>query len=244
MFKRDIDQLRFDNRPNRFMGQGPPEHHGPPYQPPFGGFPPFGSFRPFSKGHFKPPLPIGRESFQEIRDFIILLIISEYPDGITGYQLQDKYNFPRGTLIRTLQELEEKKYLESKEEIIEGRANKFYIITDLGRKFLDELKLRWANLFSMMSEISPSKGLRLILSEKINEFESKDDAIDFFRGVRSWMKGMLQQIERRIENFKGVKANLDKIIEEIENMESLNKDKVIEMVNKAIQQNEEYDIND
>ena len=223
------------------MGQGPPEHHGHPPRPPFGGFPPFGSFPPFPKGHFKPPLPIGRESFQEIRDFIILLIISEYPNGITGYQLQDKYNFPRGTLIRTLQELEEKNYLKSNEEIIEGRANKFYVITEHGRKFLDELKLRWANLFSIMSEISPSKGLRLILLEKIEEFETKDDAIDFFRGIRSWMKGMHHRIEKKIENFKKSRADLDKIIEEIDNMDTLNKDKIIEMVDKSIQKSEDYE---
>ncbi len=222
------------------MGQGPPEHHEPPHQPPFGGFPPFGSFPRFPRGSFKPPMPVGRESFQEIRDFIILLIISEYPDGITGYQLQDKYNFPRGTLIRTLQELEDKNYLKSEEEIVEGRANKFFKITELGRKFLDELKLKWANLFSMMSEISPSKGLRLVLLEKIKEFELKDDAIDFFRGIRSWMKGMLQSIERKIENFKQSKADLDKIIEEIEKMDSLNKDKIIEMVDESIKKRDEY----
>lgn len=240
MFKRDIDQFRFENKPHRFMGQGPPEHHEPPHQPPFGGFPPFGSFPRFPRGSFKPPMPVGRESFQEIRDFIILLIISEYPDGITGYQLQDKYNFPRGTLIRTLQELEDKNYLKSEEEIVEGRANKFFKITELGRKFLDELKLKWANLFSMMSEISPSKGLRLVLLEKIKEFELKDDAIDFFRGIRSWMKGMLQSIERKIENFKQSKADLDKIIEEIEKMDSLNKDKIIEMVDESIKKRDEY----
>lgn len=222
------------------MGQGPPEHHEPPHQPPFGGLPPFGSFPRFPRGSFKPPMPVGRESFQEIRDFIILLIISEYPDGITGYQLQDKYNFPRGTLIRTLQELEDKNYLKSEEEIVEGRANKFFKITELGRKFLDELKLKWANLFSMMSEISPSKGLRLVLLEKIKEFELKDDAIDFFRGIRSWMKDMLQSIERKIENFKQSKADLDKIIEEIEKMDSLNKDKIIEMVDESIKKRDEY----
>ncbi|MFW9874807.1 MAG: PadR family transcriptional regulator [Candidatus Thorarchaeota archaeon] len=226
------------------MGQGPPEHHGSPPQPPFGGFPPFGSFPPLLKGSFKPPLPIGRESFQEIRDFIVLLIISEYSNGITGYQLQDKYNFPRGTLIRTLQELEDKKFLSSKEEIIEGRANKFYIITELGRKFLEELKLKWANLFNVMSEITPSKGLRLILLEKIKEFESKDDAIDFFRGLRSWMKSMLQQIEKKIENFKESKTDLDRIIEEIEKMEALNKEKITEMVDESIRRNEEYEVNE
>ena len=243
MFKRDIDQFRFDDRTHRFMGEGPPEHHGPPHQPPFGGFSPFGTFPPFPKGHFKPPLPIGRESFQEIRDFIVLLIISEYPNGITGYQLQDKYSFPRGTLIRTLQELEEKNYLKSKEEIVEGRANKFFIITEFGRKFLEELKLRWANLFSIMSEISPSKGLRLVLLEKIKKFESKDDAIDFFRGLRSWMNGMLKGIEKKIKNFKQSKANLDEIIEEIEKADTLNKEKILKMVEESIKKREEYESN-
>jgi len=243
VFKKDIDHFRSE-QPYRFMGQGPPDHHGSPHHPPFGGIPPFGSFPQFLKGSFKPPLPIGRESFQEIRDFIVLLIISEYPNGVTGYQLQDKYNFPRGTLIRTLQELEDKKYLISKEEIIEGRANKFFITTELGRKFLEELKLKWANLFSMMSEISPSKGLRLILLEKIKEFDSKDDAIDFFRGLRSWMKGMLQQIEKRIENFKDSKEDLDRLIEEIDKMDALDKDKIIEMVEESIKKREEYENND
>jgi DNA-binding PadR family transcriptional regulator len=243
MFKRDIDHFRFDNRPHRFMGQGPPEHHELSDQPPFSRFPPFGVFPPFSRRHFKPPLPIGRESFQQIRDFIVLLIISEYPKGITGYQLQDKYNFPRGTLIRTLQELEDKNYLESKEEIVEGRANKFFIITEHGRKFLEELKLRWANVFSMMSEISPSKGLRLVLLEKIKEFESKDDAIDFFRGLRSWMSSMLKGIEKKINNFKRGKANLDKIIEEIEKMDTLSKEKILKMVEESINKREEHENN-
>jgi DNA-binding PadR family transcriptional regulator len=239
MFNRDLDQFRFENRQHRFMGQGPPDHHGPPHQPPFDGYPPFGSFPPFPKGHFRPPLPISRESFQEIRDFIVLMIISEYPNGITGYQLQDKYNFPRGTLIRTLQEMEDKKYLKSKEKIVEGRSNKFFIITEKGRKFLEELKLKWANLFSMMSEISPSKGLKLVLLEKVKEFESKDDAIDFFRGMRSWIKGMLKQIEKRVENLKTAQNNLNRTIEEIEKMDSLNKEKIIQMVKESIKKREE-----
>lgn len=217
------------------MGQDPPEHHGPPLPPPFDGLPFFGPKLPFSHGHFKPPLPISRESFQEIRDFIVLLIISEYPDGITGYQLQEKYNFPRGTLVRTLQDLEDKQYLNSKEAIIEGRANKFYIITELGKRFIEELKLRWANLFSVMSEITPPNGLKRIMFEKIKEFKSKDDAIDLFRGLRSWMKDMLQRIENKIENFKKSKTDLDSIILKIERMEQLNKDKIIDLVKELIE---------
>ncbi len=234
VFKRDIGQFRFDIKQHRYMGQGPPDHNEPPPPPPFGGFPFFGLKSSYSPRNFKPPLPIGRESFQEIRNFIVLLIISEYPMGITGYQLQEKYNFPRGTLIRTLQDLEEKKYLKSKENIIDGRANKFYLITELGKKVIEELKLKWANIFSMMSEISPPDVIKMMLFEKINQFESKDDAIDFFRGLRSWMKGMLQKIENRIKNFKKSAAELNEIIEDIKKMENLQKDKIIDLVKKSI----------
>ncbi len=240
----DRDQFRFENGPNRFMGQGPPEHHGPPHHPSYGVPPPFGPMPPFQGPHFKFPLPMGREFFQEIRDYMILLIISEYPDGTTGYKLQEKYNFPRGTLIKTLKNLETKGYLNIKEEIIEGRANKFYKITDEGKKLLEELKLKWANLFGMMAEINPPEGLKMMLFEKIKEFESKDDAIDFFRGMRSWMKGMLQRIESRIDKFKKSEDDLDDLIEEIEKMDSLNKDKIRELVNESIKKMEEYEKNE
>jgi len=239
MFNRDIDQFRFENGPHRLMGQGPPEHHRHPHSPPHGGPPPFGLRPPFLPPFFKFPLPFGKELFQEIRDYLVLLIISEYPDGITGYQLQEKYKFPRGTLIRTLQDLEVRKYLETREEIIDGRANKFYMITELGNSFLEELKLKWANIFGMMGEINPPEGLKLMIFEKIKEFESKDDAVDFFRGLRSWMKSMLQRIEERIDKFKRSKDDLDELIKEIEKMDSLNKYKIRELVNESVERFEE-----
>ncbi|MFX1366967.1 MAG: hypothetical protein ACFFCE_20100 [Promethearchaeota archaeon] len=48
------------------------------------------------------------------------------------------------------------------------------------------------------------------------------------------MKGILQRIERRIENFKKNKVDLDKIIEQIEKMENLDKDKVMELIRESI----------
>lgn len=234
MFNRDIDQNRFGNGPHRFMGEGPPERHRHPHSPPHVGSPHFGLMPPFL-----PQLPLGKELFQEIRDYLVLLIISEYPDGITGYQLQEKYKFPRGTLIRTLQDLEVRKHLETKEEIIDGRANKFYMITESGNTFLEELKLKWANVFGMIGEINPPMGLKMMIFEKIKEFEAKDDAIDFFRGLRSWMKSMLQRIETRIEKLKRSKIDLDKLIEEIEKLDDLDREKIKEMINKSIERFEE-----
>ncbi|MFX1470434.1 MAG: helix-turn-helix transcriptional regulator [Promethearchaeota archaeon] len=234
IFKKDIDQFRFGDNFQRFKGENPHEHQEPPFPPPFRGLPPFGPFISFQGQHFKFPLPISREFFQEIRDYMILLIISEYPNGITGYQLQEKYNFPRGTLVKTLQDLENKGYLYTKEEIIDGRANKFYIITDEGKKFLEQLKLKWANIFGKMAEINPPEGLKTMIFTKISEFESLDDAKDFFRGIRSWVKGMLQRIERRIKKFNKTKEDLDELIEKIDKMDHLDRDKIKELVNESI----------
>jgi len=239
MFRRDIDHFRFENGPHRFEGQGPPGHHSPPFKPYFGGPPPFGMRPPFGGPGFKPPLPMTRESFQEIRDYMLLLIVSEYPDGITGYQLQDKYKLPRGTLIRSLQNLEEKKLVSSKEVIIDGRANKFYVITESGKHFLEELKLKWANLFGRMSEFNPSEGLENIMFNKIEEFNSKEDAIDFFRGIRSWMKEMLQRMEEMTKKLKSSTTDLNNTIIEIEEMDAYDKQQVKEIIAKSIKKMKE-----
>ncbi|MFX1240690.1 MAG: PadR family transcriptional regulator [Promethearchaeota archaeon] len=215
------------------MNQNPPEHNRPPSPPPFQIPPPFGNLPPFPLGQTKPTLPIGRESYQEIRDYLLLLIISEHSEGITGYQLQEKYHLPRGIIVRTLQELEERGYLHSNEEIIEGRPNKFYFITIEGRKFLEDLKLKWATIFGTLAEINPDKGMEHMLKRNIKEFESIEDARDFFISLRDWQKEMLIVIEKRTEKFKTATNRLDVIISEINKMESLNRKKIQEMVDET-----------
>jgi len=221
------------------MGQDPSRTEKLPGSPPFREVPNFGTIPTFPGFHFKHPLLMGREFFQEIRDYMLLLIISEYTDGITGYHLQEKYNFPRGTLIRTLQDLEDKDYLSSKEEIIEGRTNKFYMITEEGKSFLGELKLKWANLFGIMAELNPPEVMKTMIFEKIDEFQKKPDAIDFFKSIRSWIKGMIQHIEGRIQKFKRSEMDLNLMIEKIEIMDSLNKEKIKGMVIDSLNKIEE-----
>jgi DNA-binding PadR family transcriptional regulator len=232
MFKRDIDQFRFEKGSRRFMGQGPPDHNRPIHPPPSRGSPPLRMMPPFFGPSFRPPM--SKESFQEIRDYMLLLIISNYPDGITGYQLQETYKFPRGTLIRTLQDLEEKNYLTIKEAIINGRANKFHVITEMGRHFLMELNKKWANLFGIMSEFNPSEGMETMMLNRIDEFKSKEEAIDFFRGIRSWMKQVSQRMEESTKRIKTSKANLDKIIIEIEKIDTFDKQHVKEIIVASI----------
>jgi DNA-binding PadR family transcriptional regulator len=222
-----------DSNRNRFMDQRTPEHNNSPSPPSFQVPPPFGQVPPFPMGHSRPPVPIGRESFQEIRDYMLLLIISEQSKGITGYQLQEKYHLPRGTLVRTLLDLEERGYLYTNEEIVDGRPNKFYLITSKGRKFLEDLKLKWATIFGTLAEINPDKGMEHMLKRKIREFESIGDAKDFFKSLRDWQKEMLVIIEKRTEKFKTATDRLEVIISEIDKMESLDRKKIKEMVDET-----------
>jgi len=230
MFRKDLGFFRLEENCRRMMGPKPPEHYGSPYPPPFGGRPPFGRIPHFPGIHPRAPIPMDKDSFQEIRDYMLLLIISEHSEGITGYQLQEKYQFPRGTILRTLQTLEDKGYLHTKEEIIDGRPNKFYIITIEGKKFLEKLKLKWATIFGRLAEINPEHDVKYMLYSKIEEFETIEDAHDFFSSFRLWSKGMLKNFEKRIEKFKIGTARTDEIIKEIDKMETLNKEKLREMV--------------
>ena len=92
----------------------------------------------------------------------------------------------------------------------------------------------------MLAEFNPSLGLQSFLFEKIAEFESLDDAIDFFRGIRLWMKGMLQNFKKRMVEFENSMNYISKIIVEIENMDVLNKEKIKSEIEEILKKMEEY----
>ena len=144
MFRRFEDINNF--QPNR--NAGPPPYQGnpgpddtpPPHEPrsPFGPPPFFGV-----PSHFKPPFPMTLEGFKEMKYIMILMILSDNPEGITGYQLQERFNMPRGNLLRTMDDLVELKHVKTSESVIKGRAQKFFIITEEGKTYLDDLKKKW-----------------------------------------------------------------------------------------------------
>jgi len=182
-----------------------------------------------------------RESFKEIKQFFILIILMGKPEGITGYQLQDKYSFPRGNMLRTLEELIEKKCVKTRKTVIKGRAQKFYIITDKGKHYLEELKEKWANRFARMSDMAPPErygnpffktGPKMQMIQNIDDFKSKEDALDYFRGMRSSLKTFLASLEKRKENIEITKSELDGIIENIEKMKFFNVDEIKELVSE------------
>ena len=172
---------------------------------------------------------------------MILSILNESEDGITGYQLQKHYKLPRGTLIHVLDKLEESNYLKTREEIIEGRAQKFYQLTDSGTKYLEDLKEKWASRFMILSEMAPPekygnpfhrKNLRSKMMLDIDDLSDKEEAIDYFRGMRSRITSYLKRVERKEKRLNNIKDILGELIEKIVHMDKFNQEQIKELLEK------------
>lgn len=231
----------FDFR-SHIHSNSPPEGNPPP---PLGGPPPGGPRSPFGMppfigppDQFGPPLPLTLETFKEMKHFMILMILSENPKGITGYQLE-KFQIPRGNMLRVLGELEALEYVTTSETVKEGRANKYYIITEKGKNYLNELKEIWSERLTqmieftgphMMGEMLMKKGVEMILMHQLDTLKTKEDAIDLFRGLRSRAKTFITTINERVNFLKNVKSGLDSMIKEIEDMEEFDLKEIKEKV--------------
>ena len=196
-------------------------------------------YPPFPMPPRPPPLALDRESFNELKHLIILVILSDKPDGLTGYSLQKKYKLSRTSVLRQLESLEEQEYVETKVDLVSGRSQKLFTLTETGKKYLEELKKKWAYQLAFLSEIAPpeeygypllSIGLQRQLLSEIPDFESKDDALDYFRGLRSHLKQLHMRFEKRRIIVNNVKTALDKIISQIEIMEDFSLEDIRELL--------------
>ena len=199
-------------------------------------------FPPFPIPPRPPPLALDRESFNELKHLIILVILSDKPDGLTGYSLQRKYKLSRTSVLRQLKSLEEQGYVETKVDLVSGRSQKLFTLTETGKKYLEELKKKWAYQLAFLSEIAPleeyghplmSIGLQRRFLFGIPDFESKDDALDYFRGLRSHLKQLHMRFEKRKIIINNVRTALDKIISQIEKMEDFNLENIRKLLENA-----------
>ncbi|TFF86572.1 MAG: PadR family transcriptional regulator [Promethearchaeota archaeon] len=227
------------------MGPKPYDH---PHSPSHGSPPHFG--HPFLPPPPGMPLPIDRKAFREIRHLVILMIISEYPKGITGYQLQEEYDFPRGTLVRTLSRFEEKGLLQLKDEDDGSRKKKLYIITEKGLNRLEELKKRWAKQFATMSDLMPPQeksfrhffreGMKFLLKKRIEECSTKEDAEDLFGGVRSQIKSMIRGLKQKEKHLEIMKNEVSSVLEKIGKMQELDINELKEMIKASFKKIDQF----
>ncbi len=219
---------------------GPFSHHfGPPPKPPFGRPPPFGGPPPFS-GPW-PGLPMRKEEINELRYFFILSLLAEFPEGITVYQLQEKYKMPRGNVIRILEDLKQNGYVDTQETVKDGRAQKLFSLTQKGTERLVKLKKQWAEFFSHMSNYAPAEEFANPFAREdvkehflgiVAECKSKEEVVDLVRGMRLDVTRQLNHIEERLKIVKEMKQRFDRLITFIEQQAAFDSNEIRKYMEK------------
>lgn len=173
------------------------------------------------------------------------MVLSETPEGITGYTLQESYNFPRTTVVRRLEKLAEKEFVAISEKVEDNRSQKIFLITEKGKEYLEEMKKKWASEFmsfndmmppEMMDQVGFRRPLRRIMTDDLDHLATKEDCTDFLGGVRSRIKRRMHRLERHAEATKEFKEQLDGLIRDVEQMEDYSPDKVRDKIHEVLHQ--------
>lgn len=183
----------------------------------------------------RPPIPFRHKSFNEVREIFVLWLLNDQTEGITGYKFQTSYNIPRGTVLRIFDKLEKKGYIKSKEQTVDGRKQKVFLITEDGKKYLNELREKWAERFSRMGDMAPPERfghpfLRRSHTDRlmrdIKRLKDKEDAIDYFRGLRHRLNRTQKRLKGRMRRTARHISQLGDLLKFIEKMDPFNKDEL------------------
>ncbi|QEE17956.1 hypothetical protein DSAG12_03794 [Promethearchaeum syntrophicum] len=170
--------------------------------------------------------------YREMKDLFILSALDEKKEGLSGTQLQDLHELPRGNLMRSLVELENR-------ELIEKNNEKIYKITEKGQGFLEELKGKIAERNIIIDDIAPMERYanplrrnhhreRLIYDLEL--LKDKEELIDYFRGMRARITRHRNHLEHRLKKIDIDKKELDDLIQQIESADESSIDEVKEKI--------------
>lgn len=183
-------------------------------------------------GKFKPIMSMTKDSFKEMQQFFLMKIIVGYSDGITAYEIQKKYHFPRSNVIRHLCELENKKFVTIEEKIVDGRLNKSYILSSEGFSHLSSLKEVWKERFSMMEELAGNyftEAEKIFYIEKIEKIKTTKGKLVFLKNMKSNIDIKVTKIEKRKELLTAISGQINRIIENIESRDHLENEDIEEL---------------
>ena len=189
-----------------------------PLKPPFEG-----QLSNKDRKRFQPlPIPLDPETLQEFKVFFLLVILSDNQDkGITGYQLNSKYKFPRTSVNRLIEKLVETNQVVTSTTEESGRTQILYKLTSKGKEYLEQLKERWGEIFAEMTELAPldrlanpfkhDRDFEELISH-VHELKTKEDA-EYF------VKGFIHNVRNGISRLENDLNLLNKIISDLENIQ-------------------------
>jgi DNA-binding PadR family transcriptional regulator len=168
---------------------------------------PHRKFCGYGFGPFGPTPPIfGPTMIKDMNQLLFLWVISEEPEGMTGYNLQKAFHMqkpdqPNTTVYRTLKQLENEEYLASDEQIVNGRTQKIYKINKSGMERLQALRQEMQNKISFFV---PPEGFNIpfqygpfrSIEQDDEMFKSKEKVLTILTSIED----MLTHVKERLQN--------------------------------------------
>ncbi len=227
--QRRDDRMYHDDDPRRYNPKGGrPRHHRLPLR-----FGPMGN----------PHMMKRNEIYRDLKELFILSALEESSSGLSEIQLQSMHGMSRGNIVRGLKILHEQGYIQVDESSSAGKKQNLYRMTDEGKSYLEELKERSAERNMLVDEIAPmgrygfpmrGRGPRRRMHHQLESFTSKEDTLDYFRGMRHELSRHLQHLTKRLGNVQEDKQELDDLILQIEKLDSFNITDVKKIVNQCL----------
>ena len=191
-----------------------------------------------SFGTYKPIMALNKDSFKEMQQFFVLKIITDNPEGITAYQLANNYHINRSTVKLMLSDFEKNAFIISNTEVIDGRANKIYLLTDLGFDYLLQLKYTWFERFRMMEELTLrnlTRSEKKHYIKKIENYKTKEEQLEYLKAMQSRHKNNMRIYEIKYQTFVKMDEEISYIIKKIENEDYLDKKELERFFDLAIE---------
>ena len=189
---------------------------------------------------FMPKTPYGNFKPNEIRDLIFLWAIQQ-EGSLTGYSLHRLTGIPLTNIYRILEKLVDEKLLEKldQEKVVDGRAQKLYIITDKGETKLNELQEEWAGKVSFLQGITgfcaPFPFRRKNhpkFKERILKIDGREDALKFLKVYQDSFDNRIQSMEITIKSLKEAKIKINDAAKKVNDQEDFSPQVFVKIVSQ------------
>jgi hypothetical protein len=192
------------------------------------------------KGQRPLPFPLDPETMQEFKMFFLFMILSDCQErGITGYQLNAKYKFPRTSANRLIEKLIKLNQVVASTTEELGKTQVLYKLTKTGKEQLEQLKETWGERFAEMAELAPldrladpfkrERDFEKLISH-VQELKTNEDAEIFVKGfIQNVRRDVLRQ-ENNLDILNRIIKELDKLLKAIVKQKTLSKEEITNLL--------------
>lgn len=195
------------------------------------------------KGPFMGPT----SEFKKLRKMTLLWIVSIHQDGITGYELQDSFNIPQTNAYRLLKTMNQEDLVTLDTRIVDGRAQKRYLITETGKHEFNEMLKEFSGkvgfIFDMMARGNPQEHFKRLIEgrrgmpffkNRLETTETKEKALELIDKASKFLGRQENMFNLMIKDMARKKSVLRQLKEKIAEMDHYNNQEILKILESLV----------